>query len=156
MSKKKMDNVVAQNRKAHYDYEILDTYEAGIALKGTEIKSIRAGRVSLVDGYAGITQNEVFLYNVHIAPFEQGNRFNHDPLRTRKLLLHRQQINEIYRQVQQEGNTLVPLRIYLKNGFAKLLLGLAKGKKRQDKRETIKRREQERDISRALAARNRS
>lgn len=151
-----MDNVVAQNRKAHYDYEILDTYEAGIALKGTEIKSIRAGRVSLVDGYAGITQNEVFLYNVHIAPFEQGNRFNHDPLRTRKLLLHRQQINEIYRQVQQEGNTLVPLRIYLKNGFAKLLLGLAKGKKRQDKRETIKRREQERDISRALAARNRS
>lgn len=154
MAKKKADNVVAQNRKAHYDYEIIDTYEAGMVLKGTEIKSVRAGRVSLQDGYAGVTQNEVFLYNVHIAPFEQGNRFNHDPLRTRKLLLHRHQIDEITREVQQAGNTLVPLRIYIKNGVAKLLLGLAKGKKRQDKRETIKRREQERDIARALSARN--
>lgn len=146
---------MAQNRKARFDYEIIDTYEAGIVLKGTEIKSIRAGRVNIQDGFAGISRGEVFLYNVHISPFEQGNRFNHDPLRKRKLLLHRHQIEELYREVQQAGNTLVPLRIYIKHGVAKLLLGLAKGKKRQDKRETIKRREQERDIARALAGRNR-
>lgn len=143
-------NLIAQNRKARYEYTIIDTVEAGIVLKGTEIKSIRGGRINLKDGYAGIRNNEIWLYNVHIAPFKEGNQFNHDPLRTRKLLLKRKQIDQLVGEVKQGGVTLVPLKVYLKNGFAKVLIGLAKGKKQYDKRETIKRRDQERQVRRAV------
>lgn len=150
---KKHSKPLAQNRKARHDYNILDTIEAGIVLKGTEIKSIRAGRLNLKDGFAGIRNGEIWLYNVHISPFKEGNRFNHDPLRTRKLLLHRHQIDKLIGEIQQAGRTLVPLKVYIKNGVAKVLLGIAEGKKRHDKREAIKRREQNRDIQRALKER---
>lgn len=151
MSKTKHQNpTIAQNRKARHDYEILETIEAGIVLKGTEIKSIRNGQISLQDGFAGFRDNELFLYNVHVAPFKEGNQFNHDPLRTRKLLLKRKQLNRLIGFVQQQGHAIVPLKVYIKNGVAKVLLGLARGKKQYDKRETLKRKDQERDIQRAL------
>lgn len=142
--------LIAQNRKARYEYTILETVEAGIVLKGTEIKSIRAGRINLKDGYASIRDGEIWLYNVHISPFEQGNQFNHDPVRPRKLLMKKKQIDSLFGEVKQGGNTLVPLKVYIKNGFAKVLIGLAKGKKQYDKRETIKRREQDRQMRRAI------
>ncbi|MBM7713911.1 SsrA-binding protein SmpB [Siminovitchia sp. FSL H7-0308] len=145
--------LVAQNRKANHDYFIEDTYEAGIVLKGTEIKSIRAGRVNLKDAYARIQNGEVFLHNMHISPYEQGNRYNHDPLRTRKLLLHRKQINKLIGETKEQGYTLVPLKLYLKNGFAKILIGLGKGKKQYDKREDLRRKEAKRDIERAFRER---
>src|SRR5690625_3541238 len=144
--------VVAQNRKARYDYTILDTIEAGIVLTGTEIKSIRAGRVNLQDGYAIIRNGEVFLINVHIAPYEQGNMFNHDPVRSRKLLMKKKQIDRLISETKSSGLTLVPLKMYIKNGYAKVLIGLAKGKKKYDKREDIKRKDQEREIKRRLSA----
>jgi len=142
--------LIAQNRKARYEYSILDTVEAGIVLQGTEIKSIRAGRINLKDGYASIRNGEIFLNNVHIAPFEQGNQFNHDPVRTRKLLMKKKQIDRLVGEVKQGGVTLIPLKVYIKNGFAKVLIGLAKGKKQYDKRETIKRRDQDRQLRRAV------
>lgn len=142
--------VIAQNKKAHHDYFIEETYEAGLVLKGTEIKSIRAGRVNLKDSFARIENGEVFLYNMHISPYEQGNRFNHDPLRTRKLLLHKNEINKLIGETQRQGYSLVPLKIYIKNGVAKVLIGLAKGKKQYDKREDLKRKQAKRDIERAL------
>lgn len=142
--------LIAQNRKARFEYTILDTVEAGIVLKGTEIKSIRAGRINLKDGYASIRNGEIFLYNVHIAPFEQGNQFNHDPIRTRKLLMKKKQIDRLFGEVKQNGVTLVPLKVYIKNGFAKVLIGLAKGKKQYDKRESIKQQDQKRQVQRAL------
>jgi SsrA-binding protein len=145
--------VIAQNRKASHDYFIEETYEAGIVLKGTEIKSIRAGRVNLKDAYARIQNGEVFLHNMHVSPYEQGNRYNHDPLRTRKLLLHRKEINKLIGETKEQGYTLVPLKIYLKNGFAKILIGLGKGKKKYDKREDLKRKEAKRDIERAFRER---
>lgn len=141
-------NLITENRKARHEYTILDTVEAGIVLQGTEIKSIRNHQINLKDGYASVSRNEMWLYNVHIAPFKEGNQFNHDPLRKRKLLLHRREIDSLLGQVQQDGITLVPLKVYIKNGVAKVLIGLAKGKKQYDKRETIKRREQERRIRR--------
>lgn len=147
---KNQDTTIAQNRKASYNFEIIETVEAGIVLKGTEIKSIRQGQISLQDGFAGFRDNELWLYNVHIAPFKQGNQFNHDPLRTRKLLLHRRELDRLTGLVQQQGHTLVPLKVYLKNGVAKVLIGLARGKKQYDKRESIKRKDQKRDIQRAL------
>src|SRR5690554_3409457 len=118
--------LIAQNRKARYEYAILDTVEAGIVLQGTEIKSIRAGRINLKDGYASIRNGEIFLYNVHIAPFEQGNQFNHDPVRVRKLLMKKKQIDKLAGEVKQGGVTLIPLQVYIKTGFAKVLIGLAK------------------------------
>ena len=142
--------VVAQNRKANHDYFIEETYEAGIVLQGTEIKSIRAGKVQLKDSFARIAQGEVFLHNAHISPYEQGNRYNHDPLRARKLLLRRKQINKLIGETKEQGYTLVPLKIYLKDGFAKVLIGLGKGKKQYDKREDLKRKEAKRDIERAF------
>ncbi|MFS0644519.1 SsrA-binding protein SmpB [Siminovitchia sp. 179-K 8D1 HS] len=145
--------LIAQNKKASHDYFIEETYETGIVLKGTEIKAIRAGRVNLKDAYARIQNGEVFLHNMHISPYEQGNRYNHDPLRTRKLLLHRKQINKLIGETKEQGYTLVPLKIYLKNGFAKLLIGLGKGKKQYDKREDLKRKEAKRDIERAFRER---
>ena len=148
-------NVVAQNKKARHDYSIVDTIEAGIVLTGTEIKSVRAARIQLKDGYAQINNGEAWLINVHIAPFEQGNIWNQDPDRTRKLLLKKKQITKLQNDLKGSGMTLVPLKVYLKNGFAKVLLGIAKGKHDYDKRESIKRREQERDIKRIIKSVNR-
>jgi len=142
--------VIAQNRKASHEYFIEDTYEAGIVLKGTEIKSIRAGRVSIKDSHARIDRGEVKLINLHIAEYEQGNRFNHDPTRTRKLLLHRKEIDKLTGLIQQQGYALIPLKIYIKNGVAKVLLGLGKGKKKYDKREDLKRKQMKRDADRAI------
>ena len=148
-------NVVAQNKKARHDYSIVDTIEAGIVLTGTEIKSVRAARIQLKDGYAQIKNGEAWLINVHIAPFEQGNIWNQDPDRTRKLLLKKKQITKLQNDLKGTGVTLVPLKVYLKNGFAKVLLGIVKGKHDYDKRESIKRREQERDIKRIIKSVNR-
>lgn len=148
-------NVVAQNKKARHDYSIVYTIEAGIVLTGTEIKSVRAARIQLKDGYAQIKNGEAWLINVHIAPFEQGNIWNQDPDRTRKLLLKKKQITKLQNDLKGSGMTLVPLKVYLKNGFAKVLLGIAKGKHDYDKRESIKRREQERDIKRIIKSVNR-
>lgn len=145
--------LIAQNRKANHDYFIEETYETGIVLQGTEIKSIRAGRVNLKDSFARIHNGEVFLHNMHISPYEHGNRYNHDPVRTRKLLLHKKQISKLIGETKEAGYTLVPLKIYLKNGFAKLLLGLGKGKKQYDKREDLRRKEAKRDIERAFRER---
>lgn len=147
---KKESNVLAQNRKARHDYTILSTVEAGIVLKGTEIKSIRAGRINLKDGFATIRQGEAYLHNVHISPYEQGNLFNHDPLRARKLLMHKRQIDQLLGESKNKGITLIPLKIYLKNGFAKVLIGVAKGKKQYDKREDLKRKAVNREVERAL------
>ena len=148
-------NVVAQNKKARHDYSIVDTIEAGIVLTGTEFKSVRAARIQLKDGYAQIKNGEAWLINVHIAPFEQGNIWNQDPDRTRKLLLKKKQITKLQNDLKGTGMTLVPLKVYLKNGFAKVLLGIVKGKHDYDKRESIKRREQERDIKRIIKSVNR-
>lgn len=142
--------VVAQNKKANHDYSIEETYETGIVLQGTEIKAIRAGRVNLKDAFARVQQGEVFLHNMHISPYEQGNRYNHEPLRTRKLLLHRKEISKLIGLTKEEGYALVPLKVYLKNGFAKVLLGLGKGKKKYDKREDLKKKEAKRDVERAF------
>lgn len=143
-------NVIAQNRKANHDFFIEETYEAGIVLQGTEIKSIRDRRVNLKDSFARVDRGEVFLHNMHISTYEQGNRFNHDPVRTRKLLLHRKEIDKLVGKTQQEGYSLVPLKMYIKNGVAKVLIGLGKGKKKYDKRETLKRKQAKRDMERAM------
>ncbi|KAB7704197.1 SsrA-binding protein SmpB [Bacillus aerolatus] len=142
--------VLAQNKKARHDFFIEETFEAGIVLQGTEIKSIRAGRVNLKDAFARIQKGELFLYNMHVSPYEQGNRYNHDPLRTRKLLLHRKQIDKLIGETKEAGYSIVPLKMYLKNGYAKVLIGLAKGKKKYDKREDLKQKEAKRDIERAF------
>lgn len=145
--------VVAQNKKARHDFFIEETFEAGIVLQGTEIKSIRAGRVNLKDAFARIQKGEVFVHNMHISPYEQGNRFNHEPLRTRKLLLHRKQIDKLIGETKEAGYSIVPLKMYLKDGYAKLLIGLAKGKKKFDKREDLKKKEAKRDVERAFRER---
>ena len=156
MAKDKVkDNVVAQNKKAHYDYEITETFEAGIVLTGTEIKSVRQARINIRDGFARVRNGEVWLSNVHISPFDEGNIWNVDPTRSRKLLLHKKQIAKIEAEISQAGMSFVPLRVYIRDGFAKVLMGLAKGKKNYDKRETIKRKEQNRDIAKQLKAFNR-
>lgn len=145
--------VIAQNKKAYHDYFIEETFEAGIVLQGTEIKSIRAGRVNLKDSYAQIKNGEMFLMGMHISPYEQGNRYNHDPLRTRKLLLHKKEINKLIGETKEAGYSIVPVKLYLKNGYAKVLIGLAKGKKKFDKREDLKKKEAKRDIERAFRER---
>ena len=143
--------IISDNRKARFLYEILESYEAGLVLTGTEVKSIRAGKVNLRDGYAIIRQGEAWLLNVHISPYQAGGTyFNHEPRRTRKLLLHKKEINRLLGKVEQQGLTLVPLKMYFKGGKVKVSIGLAKGKKIHDKRETIKRREDKRDMARAL------
>nr|WP_199291340.1 MULTISPECIES: SsrA-binding protein SmpB [unclassified Limnothrix] len=143
--------IVADNRQARYEYEILATYEAGVELKGTEVKSIRAGKVNLRDGFALIRNGEALLLNVHISPHDTtGSYFNHDPRRTRKLLLHKEEIRKLVGQVDQKGLTLVPLRMYLKGGWVKVAIGLARGKKLHDKREDLKRKQDQRDMERAL------
>ncbi|WP_339060382.1 SsrA-binding protein SmpB [Tepidibacillus marianensis] len=147
---KKDVKVVAQNKKATHDYFIEDTYEVGIVLTGTEIKSIRAGKANLKDSFARISNGEVFLVNMHISPYEQGNRFNHEPTRTRKLLLRKDEISKLIGKTKEQGYSLVPLKLYLRNGFAKLDLALAKGKKNYDKRHTIAARDANREMARAL------
>ena len=142
--------VVAQNKKARHDYTIVETYEAGIVLTGTEIKSVRAAKITLKDGFAQVKNGEVWLNNVHITPYDQGNIWNQDPDRTRKLLLKKKEIAKLANELKGTGMTLVPLKVYLKDGFAKVLLGLAKGKHDYDKRESIKHREQNRDIARQM------
>ncbi|MDT8858704.1 SsrA-binding protein SmpB [Alkalihalobacillus sp. MEB130] len=151
--KDKDRNVIAQNKRAGHDYFIEETYEAGMVLKGTEIKSMRAGRMNLKDSFARISNGEMYLHNAHISEYEQGNRYNHEPTRARKLLLHKKQINTLIGQTQQKGYSLVPLKVYIKNGFAKVLIGLAKGKKNYDKRETLKRQDAKREVDRALKER---
>ncbi|GAB4373630.1 MAG: SsrA-binding protein SmpB [Elainellaceae cyanobacterium] len=143
--------IIADNRQARFQYEILETYEAGITLKGTEVKSIRQGKVNLRDGYALIRDGEAWLHNVHISPHDTaGQIFNHEPRRTRKLLLHGEEIRKLIGQVEQKGLTLVPLKMYLKRGWVKLSLGLARGKKLHDKREDLKRKQERREIERAI------
>ncbi|MDD6385586.1 MAG: SsrA-binding protein SmpB [Streptococcus hyointestinalis] len=148
------DKALAQNKKARHDYTIVDTIEVGLVLTGTEIKSVRAARITLKDGYAQIKNGEAWLINVHITPYEQGNIWNQDPDRTRKLLLKKREIAKLEAELKGTGMTLVPLKVYIKNGFAKVLIGLAKGKHDYDKRESIKRREQNRDIARQMKAFN--
>ena len=138
------------NRKVNFDYEILDTFEAGIVLTGTEIKSIRLGKCNLKDSYAIIKNNEIFILNMHISQYEQGNRFNHDETRTRKLLMHKKEILKLRDKLEIEGFTLIPIKLYFKGTKAKLLIGLAKGKKNYDKRESIKKKDIERQIAKDL------
>ncbi|CAM5780718.1 MULTISPECIES: SsrA-binding protein SmpB [Brevibacillus] len=154
MSKPKTGvKTLAQNRKARHDYHIEEVYEAGIALTGTEIKSVRAGRIQLKDSFARIQNGELLLYNVHISPYDQGNRFNHEPERTRKLLLHRLEILKLNSLTRERGYSLVPLSIYLKGGWAKVELALVKGKKNYDKREDLKKKDAAREVERALRER---
>lgn len=144
---------ITVNRRARHEYFVEDTYEAGIVLVGTEVKSLRAGRVNLMDAYAKVVNGEVWLYSAHISPWEGGNRFNHDPVRPRKLLMHRREIAVLAEETQQKGLALVPLRMYWSKGRAKLELGVCKGKKLHDKRDALKERESRRDIERALRTR---
>jgi SsrA-binding protein len=156
MSKQKEtgDKPVATNRKAFHDYFIEERFEAGIMLQGTEVKSLREGRVNLQDSYASVRGSEVFLHQCHISPYSHGNIMNHDPTRVRKLLLHKSEIHKLLGKTQQKGLTLIPLRIYFsKRGYAKVELGLAKGKKLYDRRDTIKAREAGREVQRAIKER---
>jgi SsrA-binding protein len=155
MGEREPIKIVAENRKARHDYFIDETYEAGISLVGTEVKSLRAGKANLRDSYAEVSNNEVFIQNMHISPYDQGNRFNHDPMRPRKLLLHRQEIKRLLGQTTQKGYTLVPLRVYFKRGRAKVEVALARGKKLYDKREEIAKRDADREIERELHRRDR-
>jgi SsrA-binding protein len=150
MSEKHEGRNIAQNRKAWHDYFIEETYEAGIALVGTEVKSVRAGNINLKDSYAEIKDGEIFLYNMHVSPYEKGNIFNKDPLRTRKLLMHRREIARLTGYIRQKGYTLVPLKVYLVRNRIKIELGVARGKKLYDKRESIMKRDAERNVERAF------
>lgn len=140
--------IIASNRKARHDYEILDTYEAGISLTGTEVKSCRAGRATLVDGYATITEDEVWLRGVHIAEYAEGTWTNHAPRRARKLLLHREEILKLTGKMRESGTALIPLSLYFSNGRVKVELGLARGKREYDKRQTIAKRDSDRELER--------
>jgi SsrA-binding protein len=146
---------VARNPKATHDYHILETWEAGIVLTGTEVKSLRNGKASIKEAYARLRNGEVFLEGMNITPYEQGNRYNHDPVRSRKLLLHRREIEKMIGAVEQRGLTLVPLDLYFKDGRAKVALALGKGKKQHDRREDLKKRIAEREAARAVSVRGR-
>jgi len=149
MAKDDNIRVVARNKKAKHDYHIEETYEAGIKLKGTEIKSVRQGKVNLKDSYAIVKSGEIFILNMHISPYKQGNRYNHKPDRTRKLLLHKREIDSLYGKTQREGFTLVPIAVYLKDNLAKIELALAKGKNVRDKRREIKKKTAQREMKKA-------
>lgn len=156
MSKASADEkLVASNRRGRHDYEILETHEAGLVLQGTEVKSLRAGHADLKDAYARIEGEEAWLFACHISPYAQGNRANHDPLRPRKLLLHREEIDRLLGRVKERGLTLVPLRLYFRQGRAKVELGLARGRKTLDKRQAIREREERRALARAVRERTR-
>ena len=150
---KESEKLIANNKKAYHDYFIEDKYEAGIALAGTEVKSLRMGKCSIKESFIRIENGEVFVYGMHISPYEKGNIFNKDPLRTRKLLLHRSEINKMTGKIAEKGYTLVPLRIYLKNGRAKMEIALAKGKDLYDKRESQKLKDAAREMEKALKLR---
>lgn len=147
------EKLICRNKQAFRNYHIDDTYEAGIALVGTEVKSLREGQANLKDSYARIKDGEVFLHDMHISPYTHGNRANHEPLRKRKLLLHKREIRRLYGKTSERGLTLIPLRVYFKNGKVKVEIGLAKGKKLYDKRADIKKRDDQREMERALKSR---
>lgn len=144
-----MDKLIGRNRKAYHDYHIDESYEAGIVLQGTEVKSVRGAKVNLRDSYARVEGGELYLFNMHISPYDPGNRYNHDPRRTRKLLMHKAEIGRLAGKVQEKGYTLIPLKIYLKRGLVKVELGLARGKRLYDKRRSIAERDQRREMERA-------
>ena len=149
----KKDNgfkLVANNKKAYFDYFIEDKWEAGMELYGTEVKSVRMGKASIKESYIKIEKNEVFIYNMHISPYEKGNIFNRDPVRVRKLLLHRSEINKLAGKIVEKGYTIVPLQVYMKNGLVKIEIGLGRGKKLYDKRNDLKEKDAKRDIEKAL------
>jgi len=148
-----MEQIVATNRKAFHDYHIQDKCEAGVSLLGTEVKSLREGRANLKDSYVIIKDGEAYILNCHISPYSHGNIMNHEPLRTRKLLLHRKEIVRLQGKAAQKGYSLIPLKIYFKDGRAKVEIGLAKGKRQYEKRETIKKKEADREIERAMKTR---
>ncbi|HIW86469.1 MAG TPA: SsrA-binding protein SmpB [Candidatus Eubacterium faecipullorum] len=152
-NKKDAVQVIARNKKAYHDYFVLDTYEAGLELYGTEIKSIRLGRVNLKDSYCGVDDGEMFALGMHISPYEQGNIFNRDPMRRKRLLLHKREILKLFQQSREQGLSIIPLELYIKNGRAKLQIGLCKGKKLHDKREVAAKRSAQRDIDRAMKER---
>ncbi len=148
MAKEKGTKLIANNKKAYHDYFIEDTYEAGISLAGTEVKSLRLGQCSIKEAFIRIEDGEVYIYRMHINPYEKGNIFNKDPLRTRKLLLHKYEINKLVGKAQEKGYTLVPLKVYFKDSLVKVEIGLAKGKKLYDKREAIAKHDQQREVAR--------
>jgi SsrA-binding protein len=147
--------VIAKNKRARHDYHVVDTVEAGIVLKGTEVKSVRLGKVQLVDSYARVESEEIFVHGMHISPYEQGNRFNVDSRRRRKLLLHRSEIRRLHRQVTEKGMTLIPLSVYLKGGRVKVEVGVCRGKRTHDKRRVIAERDAVRDMERQISRRRR-
>lgn len=153
MSEGKM--IIAQNKKAYHDYFVLEEYEAGIELFGTEVKSIRAGRINLKDSWCSIDKGEIFVNGMHISPYEQGNIFNRDPMRVKKLLMHKKEINRLYGTIKQQGLTLIPLSVYFVKGKAKVKVGLCKGKKIYDKRDVAAKKEANRTIDREMKERNR-
>ncbi len=156
MAKDKNSNTtIAENKKAYHDYFVDDTYEAGISLFGTEVKSVRQGKMNLKDSYVSVKTGEAFLIGAHISPYEKGNIFNRDPLRSRKLLLHKREISKLIGLTQQEGYTLIPLKVYFKGSYVKVLLGLCRGKKNYDKRDAIAERDAKRQMDRALKERMR-
>ena len=147
------DGPIARHKRARFDYHILDSWEAGLVLTGTEVKALRAGKATMGDAYGVVKDGEVFLLNLHIAQYEQGNVFNHEPTRTRKLLLHRKEIERLIGAVQREGLTLVPLDLYFKDGRVKVTIALGKGKQLHDKREDLRKKDDEREMARAVRAR---
>ncbi len=156
MAKQEGIKIISENRKARHEYHVLESFEAGVELTGTEVKSLRQGNTTLSDSYAGVTDMELFVSGWHIAPYEEGNRFNKDPLRRRRLLMHKREIERLHGRVQQDGLTLIPLKIYFRNSRVKLELGLCKGKKLYDKRETKARQDADRAIAQSLKAQRRA
>lgn len=154
MAKEKGSRLIANNKKAYHDYFIEETYEAGIALAGTEVKSLRMGKCSIKESFIGVDHDEVYIYQMHISPYEKGNIFNKDPLRTRKLLLHRYEINKLLGRQKVKGYTLVPLKVYFKDSLVKIEIGLARGKKLYDKREDIAKKDMKREAEREFKIRN--
>jgi SsrA-binding protein len=154
MAKNEPQKLVANNKKAYHDYFIDEKYECGIALHGTEVKSLRMGKCSIKEAFIRIENGEVFIYGMHISPYEKGNIFNKDPLRTRKLLMHKQEINKLLGKIKEKGYTLVPLQVYFSNGKAKVEIGLAKGKKLYDKRDDIAKKDARREVERSFKVRN--
>lgn len=152
MAKEKGRKLIAQNKKARHDYTIIDTYECGLVLTGTEVKSLRQGRASLVDGFVSVEGNEAWLYNVHVPEYSQGTWTNHSARRKRKLLMHREEIEKLERKADESGHTIVPLTLYFKDGRAKIEIALAKGKKEYDKRQTLREKQDTRETNRAISA----
>lgn len=155
MAEKQTSNTVAQNKKAYHDYFVLETYEAGIELVGTEVKSLRQGKCNLKDAWCNIDNGEIFVNGMHISPYEHGNIFNREPMRTRKLLMHKKEIMRLFGTTKQDGLTLIPLSVYFKKGRAKVSVGLCKGKKLYDKRDVAAKKEAQRNIERGMKERNR-